>query len=442
MRPSNLPAALAGGGIVVIGVYCTGLMWAITNTPYNIWGAMLVAPALFLITLPLAMRAAEAESDPWFVRVIMIALAAKLLGSVVRYWVAFSLYDGSADASMYYRTGWDIAESYRQGIFWVADGVGGAGTVFMRKLTGAILAVIGPTRVGAFLVFAWLGFWGLYFFFRAFRLAVPGGDVRRYALLVFFMPSLLFWPSSVGKEAWMILTLGIGAYGAARVLTRRHGGYVLLALGLAGAAAVRPHMSALLMAGMAAAYLLRRSSGTALAPATRVIGAAVVLAALLLTVQEAERRFGVEGEGLAGAEQAIDDAAQRTDQGGSEYEAARPDSVGDVPKAAFAVLFRPLPHEAHNAQALVTSLEGLFLLVLCVASWRRLATAPRHLWRSPYVALACVYSLLFILAFSSFGNFGILARQRAQVLPFFLILLALPRAKPALQRLPRARLKG
>lgn len=430
---------LVGGGVIFIGGYIAALTWAMGNTSYDVWGAMLVASVLFLITLPLARRVAEAESDPWFVRLILIALAVKLLGSLVRYWVAFNLYDGSADASMYLRTGQDVAEYYRQGIFSVADGVGGAGTVFLRKLTGAVLAVIGPTRIGAFIVFSWMGFWGLYFFFRAFRLAVPHGDLRRYALLVFFMPSLVFWPSSVGKEAWMLLTLGLAAYGAARVLTRQHGGYLLAGLGLAGGAAVRPHMSALLMAGVAAAYLLRRSSGSALSPVTRVLGAGVVLVALLLTVQAAERRFDVEGEGLAGAEEAIDHAAERTSKGGSEFDTERPTSITDIPGAAFAVLFRPLPHEAHNGQALVTSFEGLFLLGLCVVSWRRLAKVPGEVWRNPYVALAAVYTLLFILAFSSFGNFGILARQRSQLFPLALVLLALPYAKPTIARVRSVR---
>jgi hypothetical protein len=90
------------------------------------------------------------------------------------------------------------------------------------------------------------------------------------------------------------------------------------------------------------------------------------------------------------------------------------------------VLFRPLPHEAHNAQAVLTSFEGLFLLGLFAVSWRRLRKLPRDTLRTPYLAFASVYSLLFMLAFSSFGNFGILARQRAQLFPLVLVVLALP----------------
>ncbi|HEX2375354.1 MAG TPA: hypothetical protein VHO93_15345, partial [Actinomycetota bacterium] len=44
----------------------------------------------------------------------------------------------------------------------------------------------------------------------------------------------------------------------------------------------------------------------------------------------------------------------------------------------------------------------------------------------PYVAFVAVYSLLFVFAFSTISNFGILARERTQVLPFFLVLLAIP----------------
>jgi hypothetical protein len=45
------------------------------------------------------------------------------------------------------------------------------------------------------------------------------------------------------------------------------------------------------------------------------------------------------------------------------------------------------------------------------------------------VAFVAVYSLLFVFGFSTISNFGILARERTQVLPFFLVLLAIPAAR-------------
>jgi hypothetical protein len=415
-------------GLVGIGLACFVALWTLTNVTYDVSGALIIAPALLLLTLPLARHVAKVDDDPLMVRIIMLALVLKLVAAVVRYLVAFEVYGGSADAAVYIREGAIYADQVRQGNFTYVRGSGGSdGTHFIRQLMGWVFAVTGVTSIGGFLVFSWFSFWGLYLFYRAFRIAVPHGQHRRYAALVFFLPSLLYWPSSIGKEAWMLLTLGLGAYGVARLLMHRPGGYVALGLGLAGSALVRPHMTVLLGAGLAASFLLRRSEKpSAFQVLTKLVGIGAIAVAMVWAVQAAEERFEVEGEGLAGAEQVIDRTADQTSKGGSEFDAQRPTSVVDVPLAVFTVLFRPLPHEAHNAQAAVSSFEGLLLLGLFAVSWRRLRTLPRQCLRTPYLAFASVYSLLFMLAFSSFGNFGILARQRAQLFPLVLVVLALP----------------
>ena len=70
------------------------------------------------------------------------------------------------------------------------------GTGFMRMVTGVVYVVTGPSLVGGFLVFSVLGFWGIYFVYRAF-VALPcrEGNDWLYGLLMFLLPSMLFWPS-------------------------------------------------------------------------------------------------------------------------------------------------------------------------------------------------------------------------------------------------------
>ncbi len=41
--------------------------------------------------------------------------------------------------------------------------------------------------------------------------------------------------------------------------------------------------------------------------------------------------------------------------------------------------------------------------------------------------LCLIYTLVFVYAFSTFANFGILTRERVMVLPFVLVLFALPK---------------
>jgi hypothetical protein len=76
---------------------------------------------------------------------------------------------------------------------------------------------------------------------------------------------------------------------------------------------------------------------------------------------------------------------------------------------------------------LIASAEGMMLLVLGAAAATRLWRLPKYIFQVPYVAYAATYTVMFVIAFSSISNFGILTRQRTQVLPLVLVLLVLPR---------------
>lgn len=421
-------SALVPVVLVTIAAYITGVMWAMEHSYYNVWGGLLVAPLLVAISAPLITRAAAREQDPRLARLIIFALVLKLAASMARYHVAFDVYDGVADAGVYHIWGEMIAVELKQFHFAIDLGKQFVGTGFTRLLTGIVYVFIGPTRIGGFLVFSWFGFWGLYLFYRAFAIALPEGDSYRYAKLVLLLPSLLFWPSGIGKEAWMTLTLGVAAYGAARVYVRRRGGYPLLALGLGGTAISRPHITLILIASVVLAYVLRPrpDNATVLTPVYKAAGLVAMAVLLFLVVAQAERFLGVDSFNQESVGQAIEGTSELTNEGGSTFQAKGVHSPLDMPMALMTVLFRPFPMEAHNPQALGAALEGTFLLLLICKAWRRFATLPRLLRRRPYIVFALTYLLLFVFAFSNFNNFGILTRQRVQVFPFMLVLLALP----------------
>jgi hypothetical protein len=82
--------------------------------------------------------------------------------------------------------------------------------------------------------------------------------------------------------------------------------------------------------------------------------------------------------------------------------------------------------ETSTGQGFLSALEGILLILLIGFSWKRIRSVPRLFRTRPYVAFCSIYVLMFVYAFSSFSNFGILARQRVQMLPFLLVFLALP----------------
>lgn len=412
--------------IAIVAAYLGIVAWAMQNTSYDVWGGLVVAPVLVVATVPLAARLSRREADPGLARIVVVALVLKLVGSVLRYLTAYALYDGVADADGYHKAGLVLAPAFRDGVF--AAEVGKViGTGFIKILTGIVYVFIGPTEIGGFLVFSWIGFWGLYLFYRAFCLAVPNGDRRRYALLLFFLPSMLFWPSSIGKEAWMTLTLGLTAYAAARLLTHQRGAFLLLVVGLLGTGLVRPHMALVAFASVAIGFLARRTANpTPFTPLARVGGMVVLLGISVVVLGQVEDFFELDKFDSQEVDKVLTTAQGNTSQGGSEFSAPRANTVLNMPNAVASVLFRPFPFEARNAQTAVASVEGMLLLVLFFRSRRRVVGAARNLRSSPYGALSFTYILLFAFAFSSFGNFGIITRQRVQMLPFALVFLALP----------------
>ena len=418
---------LTAFGLLCVAAYLGVLGWAMGSMSFDVWGALIVVPVLVAITLPIARHIARLDRDASMFRIVMGAFALKLFGSLVRYAVAFDLYGGAADAATYDHWGRTIAPMFRSGDFSVDITREVVGTGFLYLVSGAVYTVTGPTKLGGFLVFSWLGFLGLMLFYRAFRIGFPQGDRRRYALLLFFLPSLLFWPSSIGKEAWMMLTLGMCAYGCARMLARGRGGALVLGVGLLGTALVRPHVTLVVFVAVFAAFLLRRSDRpSVISPVGKLAGIVALLLVGAVVVSQVETFFGVDRLDQQGIDEVLVGTQEQTETGGSEFEAPGAPSPVTFPRAVMTVMFRPWPFEASNGPMLLASLEGTFLLVLVAASWRRIAAVPRLFVRVPYIAFVTTFSVLFIFAFANIGNFGIVARERVQLFPLVLVLLALP----------------
>ncbi|MEZ5409739.1 MAG: hypothetical protein R2761_17050 [Acidimicrobiales bacterium] len=373
------------------------------------------------------------EPDPRLRTIVIAGLAAKLLGSFARFF-SNEYVIGHADASLYHDVGVALAGEFQKFVF-SGPSVSvyldrGPGTNFIRAATGVLYLLIGPTITGGYVLYSYLSYWGLYLFYRAHRIAMPDGLRRRYAALLFFMPSMVFWPSSIGKEAWMTFALGLGAYGLARLLDYRRYGYLMIALGVSAMGLVRPHVAAIFAAALAAGFLLRRSRGQPGAAARKLIGLLLltVLAGILLA--KLQSFFGIT-EGL-NAQEVFDETTRRSSQGGSEFTPVQPNSPLGLPWAIVTVLFRPFVFEANSAAALASAAEGTVFMAFFVWNVPRLVRLPAQMFLRAYVGFSVVYTLVFVYAFSAIANFGILVRQRTQLTPIALIVLTVP-----LERSPR-----
>jgi hypothetical protein len=412
-------------------------LWLIQGKAVGV--ALVEIPLLLLLSTPIFAVAARSEKKFDLGGLLAVGLVSRFAATYYRY-------TNASDGATYHLAGSELAKSYRQFNFGVDPGFPVPGTGGMRIIAGVAEVFTNSNSFGTFLLFAWLGFLGCFFLYRAFLTALPNADRLRYALLIMLFPTLLFWPSSIGKDCWMLFTLGIAAVGAARVLTRKAGGYTLLALGLFAGSFVRPHVSLLFLLAFAAALLIgrRQTKAGALTPGgvAKVAGLIVLLAlGALLATRTASL---LQANDISGTADTALNLSSRTGLGGSAFSAPNPHNPIGYALAIVTVTFRPFLFEAHGTDMIATSFEGLFLLGLCIASWRRLASLPRRLRAEPYTLLALVYVAVFIFAFGTISNFGILARERTVMMPFVFVLLSVyPRerkppkqavAKPSVRR--------
>ena len=391
-------------------------LWLIEGKSVGV--ALVEIPLLLLLSTPIFILASRSE-DAFDIGGLLAT------GLILRFAATYYRFVNASDGATYHIAGSDLAKSYRQLDFGADPKFPVPGTGGMRIISGVAEVFTNSNEFATFLLFAWLGFLGCFFLYRAFVTALPNSDRFRYALLVMLFPTLLFWPSSIGKDCWMLFTLGVAAVGAARVLVRKGGGYTLLVVGLFAGSFVRPHVSLLFLLAFAVALLIGRRQRKAGAITTggvaKVAGLVVLLA--LGAVLATRTATLLQANDISGTAEALNLSA-KTGIGGSVFSAPNPRNPIGYLEAIVTVGFRPFLFEAHGTDMLATSLEGLFLLVMCAVSWRRLMSIPRRLRSEPYTLLAVAFVAVFIFAFGTVSNFGILARERSVMMPFLFVLLS------------------
>jgi hypothetical protein len=414
--------------LVAILASIAGLAVAMQTSTYDTWGAFLIAPVLILLTVPFATHAAKRERDPSVGRFLMLASVVKLLvGTGARYFMIYGLYGGNGDSEAYHKAGLTLADQLRHLDYTDLGKI--SSTRSIEVLTGQIYGFLGPTKLGAFLVFSWISLIGLYFFYFAFQEAFPHRPTRLCRWLLFLLPSNLFWPSSIGKDAVMVFALGLATLGVAKVLRGHMVGLVHFAIGAWSAAIVRAHLTLLLALALACAAAchgvqVARLKRQALSSSRYLLMVAAVVVSIILVVPAVESRFGLETLDASSADVVLNETVGQTEQGGSSFHAPNPRSPLGYGVAVVTVLFRPFVFEADDVATLISALEGLLLLALCLLYLRAVGRTVARSLTVPFLTFVLAYILCFCFAFGAVGNFGILCRQRSQLWPFVVILLA------------------
>src|SRR5580704_5673480 len=197
-----------------------------------------------------------------------------------------------ADTYVYHHQGIEVANLIRAGdwgsISW------GLSTDSMPIITGLLYAPFGGDVYGMLFFSAALGLCAGVYLCRAFSLWVAPAQLRRYSLVVLFLPSFAMWTSTFGKDSWIALGLGLTAYGYSLMLkTRGSKGAWHLSVGVAFVTVIRPHIAVVLAGSMAFAYvwgLMKARRGSVL---TKFAMVAILITTLGLLALVAYRFLGI-----------------------------------------------------------------------------------------------------------------------------------------------------
>lgn len=377
-----------------------------------------VLPMLTCIALTATFRVSK--KDRLLGHLMFVGLLLKLAACAASLYIALRVYQGSADAAHYITAGRHIAGRYESlgtlqfyEPYW--------STNFVRNLTGLICIILGPSMVNATVIYALLGFWGQYLAFRAFRTAYPHGDERLAGMLLFLLPSIVFWPAAIGKDSLALLFIGMTIYGYARLDRSGKGrGLFLAVLGLGGILLVRPHVAAMLAAAFVVPYVFARGKPGLKTAAFRFASVVVLLVTAAYLIRGAQQFVGASE--IADTTSALEMAQRKSNFGSSAFGTASP--LARV-LAAPVLFFRPFPWEIHNLQAAIAGGESLLLLLIVWHHRASLLNACRRLRQSAFTFFVLIFLVEFCAIFSAaISNFGLLARQRVMGVPFLLILIS------------------
>ena len=388
---------------------------------------LFVAVLIVVATRPIIRRVAILEGHAWLVRVMTISLILHLVAAPAQIFVVDHFYHGIADWLRYDNQGAGLAGSFRHFDFSLANGnlrgIVNDGSVSIAA--GIVFTFVGTNPLAGFLVFSWLAFLGTMFFFRAFALTFAGADHRRYAYLLFFLPSMIFWTADVSKEAIMMLSLGVLAYGAPRSWRGDAVDSPWSSWGWPSASSSDPNELLMVAAGFTVAMILA-SAGTRRpgAGGHRVLTIAFFGTLLAVSVYLTLHYLHGSGGSLS-LDQVQQNNASNGGSGGIPYSTNLLTYWRDV----YVILLDPLPINFHGLGEMIAALENTIILGLIVASWRQLQIVPRASFARAYVMMCAIYSFGFIYAFAALGNLGLITRERTLLFPFLLVLLCIPRAK-------------
>lgn len=283
------------------------------------------------------------------------------------------------------------------------------GTPFVSYVASLVSQGLDASYLNTTLFFNLIGSIGLILFYLSVKEYLK--DFRWYWIFILFIPSMSFWSASLSKDSISFFAGCLFLY----AVTSSRRTLLLVSIAFFAMFMVRPHIGALVLASYTVYFIIKSHVHIIF----KFITIPIIISGLLLSIRFVEEYIGLDESSAGGYSDYIDERESANTSGGSSLDI----SSMIYPMKVFTYIFRPLPFEAHNIMALVTSIENaiilfLFLYIIIKSKFNfRPFIEGKNLWLSTYVFLTCT-----VLALVT-ANLGIATRQKWMFMPVIIYLL-------------------
>ncbi|UOR03937.1 hypothetical protein MUN82_13385 [Hymenobacter aerilatus] len=415
---------------------------------------LLLTPIYLAIFYGIAFSMRKKYTNALTKKYFIPALSLKFLGAIALGLIYQFYYGGGDTFNYHYHTkiihqafsdsfplGWKIIMAngerlpeisrYTAGMFWWQPN---NTEMFVVKIASIISLFCFNTYSIISLVFAAISFCGIWAMYITFVNLYPLA-YKKIAIAVFFLPSVFFWGSGLGKDSLCIGALGWCFYGFYHVFIARKNIVQAGILGALGAYILISAKVYILLSFMPPAlfWVFNENSSRiksdllrlSLKPLFIIAGAAIAFfGATNLTA--GDERFDVEKIG----ERSRITQTYLTEYvaSGSVYHIGKLDGslasiVAVAPQAVIVSLFRPFLFEARNPVMLLSAMEATLFLWLTITLFYRTGLFKGLLLiaRTPVLLFSFLFTIIFAIGVGvNSGNFGTLVRYKIPLMPFYL----------------------
>ena len=306
----------------------------------------------------------------------------------------------------------DSGEYYRKAIgaeSWFS--AWGTQTEFIVFVTWPFAKFLGLSYSAVMLLFAYFGFQGIAFLYLTAKENIPTLKTVTASLsileIIFLLPNLHFWSSSIGKGSAMIFAVGLFTYGVSRFNQRK----IIIGVGGFLMYMIRPHVLYGFILGIVIAILFSKKGMTITSKVMIMVVAGI---ALYFISGDVTKLTGGSGFDIFNSN-FLDHRNSEFGKGGSGIEVSNNEFI-----KLFTFWFRPLFIDSPGVLGIIVSFENLVMLIFFIQflknffkKWKMMNTFYRLLF----------FSFLFAsIALAQLGgNLGIIMRQKSQIMPLFFV---------------------